>query len=44
MTRLLYTTGNGEFEEDLNYVLSPLQDNDIRVKAVKTVFVEVILL
>ena len=36
MTRLLYTTGNGKFEENLNYVLPPLQDNDIRVKAVKT--------
>ena len=36
MTRLLYTTGNGEFEEDLNYVLPPLQCNEVRVKAIKT--------
>ena len=36
MTRLLYTTGSGVFEEDLNYVLPPLGDNEIKVKAVKT--------
>ena len=36
MVRLLYTTGNGAFVEDLNYVLPPLQCNEIKVKAIKT--------
>ena len=35
MTRLLYTTGDGVFQET-EYVLTPLQDNEIRVRAVMT--------
>lgn len=35
MTRLLYTTGDGVFRET-EYVLAPLQNNEIRVQAVMT--------